>query len=88
MIISEAGILYDGLESVGIQTLMVWDGNAVYAIGHAGMFALGYNSEAGFEEGFYCAFRGDIGKKQLRPVLLPDTLWRLWSPLQSYGDMC
>ncbi len=75
------------LKGVGIQSLMVWNCNAVSSVRHADMFASADNFETDFTECSYCSVRRDIRKKHLRREPLPDTQWRPWSLLRSFGGM-
>ena len=84
-IVCKTCIFDNCLKGVGIQSLVVWNRNAVSSIGHAGMLASADNFEANFAECPHCSVRRDIRKEHVRQEPQPDTQWRPLSLPLSYG---
>ena len=88
LLIGKTSIFYDRLESIGIQSFMIWNGYAMSVVGHTDMFAACDYSEADLAECPYRPLGRDIGEKHFRRQPLPDIRLSLSSLPLSYGDMC
>ncbi len=84
----ETSVFDDGVEGVRIDSIMVRNGDAVDAVGHADVFALCNDSESDFREGPNRPLRGNVGEEQLRRGPLLRRQWSPSSPPRSSGDRC
>lgn len=66
MLVCKSCILDYGLKSLGIQSFMIGNCEAMSAVGHSDVFAFSYGSETDFDKCPDNPFGGEVSKEHFR----------------------